>query len=117
LNSLDSETRHLTDFLREYQNEKQWVSSEEKEFQDELTKGIERLNKILEGLIVPDKNNSLLEWITSEQVMRRLEISERTLANWRKSGKLPFSQIEHKLFYHTGDLEKLLIQGYKKNVK
>jgi hypothetical protein len=117
LNYLNSDSDLLSDFLRSYQNEKQWVSSEDKEFQDELIKGIERLNKILEGLIVPDKNNSLLGWITSGQVILRLEISERTLASWRKSGKLPCSKIEQKIFYQTSDLEKLLLQGYKKKVK
>jgi len=86
----DSETDRLSDFLRDYQNEKEWVSPEEKEYQEKLIKGIERLNQILEGIKIPDKNDSLRNWITTEQVMRQFEISERTLAYWRKSGKLPF---------------------------
>ena len=112
-----SETDRLSDFLRGYQKEKEWVSPEEKEFQENLIRGIERLNQILEGIIIPDKNDSLRNWITTEQVMRQFEISERTLANWRKSGKLPFSRIEHKFYYHAGDLEKLLAHSYKKKVK
>jgi len=110
----DSETDRLSDFLRDYQNEKEWVSPEEKEYQEKLIKGIERLNQILEGIKIPDKNDSLRNWITTEQVMRQFEISERTLAYWRKSGKLPFSRIEHKFFYQTSDLERLLTQGYIK---
>jgi DNA-binding transcriptional MerR regulator len=113
----ESETDRLSDFLRDYQNEKEWVSPEEKEYQEKLIQGIERLNQILEGIIIPDKNDSLRNWITTEQVMSQFEISERTLAYWRKSGKLPFSRIEHKFFYHTADLEKLFAIGYIKKVK
>lgn len=44
----------------------------------------------------------------SQDVCLRLNISPRTLQTLRDNGKLPYSQIQHKIFYKPGDVEALL---------
>lgn len=44
----------------------------------------------------------------SQDVCLRLNISPRTLQTLRDNGKLPYSQIQHKIFYKPEDVEALL---------
>lgn len=44
----------------------------------------------------------------SQDVCLRLNISLRTLQTLRDTGKLPYSQIQHKIFYKPKDVEALL---------
>lgn len=45
----------------------------------------------------------------SQDVCIRLNISPRTLQTLRDNGKLPYSQIQHKIFYKPDDVEALLV--------
>lgn len=47
-------------------------------------------------------------WIDSQDACLRLNISPRTLQTLRDNGKLPYSQIQHKIFYKPDDVEALL---------
>ena len=51
---------------------------------------------------------NLSTWMDSQDVCLRLNISPRTLQTLRDNGKLPYSQIQHKIFYKPGDVEALL---------
>lgn len=51
---------------------------------------------------------NLSAWMDSQDVCLRLNISSRTLQTLRDNGKLPYSQIQHKIFYKPGDVEALL---------
>ena len=51
---------------------------------------------------------NLSAWMDSQDVCLRLNISPRTLQTLRDNGKLPYSQIQHKIFYKPGDVEALL---------
>lgn len=57
----------------------------------------------------------------SQDVCLRLNISPRTLQTLRDNGKLPYSQIQHKVFYKSEDVEALLtfvgLQQKKKILK
>lgn len=44
----------------------------------------------------------------SQDVCLKLNISPRTLQTLRDNGKLPYSQIQHKIFYKPDDVEALL---------
>lgn len=44
----------------------------------------------------------------SQDVCRKLNISSRTLQSLRDNDKLPYSQIQHKIFYKPDDVEALL---------
>ncbi|PLX05716.1 MAG: hypothetical protein C0596_19150 [Marinilabiliales bacterium] len=41
-------------------------------------------------------------------------MSKRTLQAYRDEGKIPFSQIVHKLYYKASDIEKFLKKNYNK---
>ena len=48
-------------------------------------------------------------WLDNQDVCLRLNISLRTLQTFRDTGKLPYSQINHKMYYKTEDVESLLL--------
>lgn len=50
----------------------------------------------------------LSKWLDNENVCRLLGISKRTLQTYRDNGTLPYSQINHKMFYKASDIEALL---------
>ena len=52
------------------------------------------------------------EWMDNQDVCRYLNISPRTLQTLRDNGTLPFSQINHKIFYKPED-----VQGIVKKVE
>ena len=53
---------------------------------------IDRLNKEM------GTNENFDEWLDNGDVCRLLNVSKRTLQSYRDTGKLPFSQINHKVF-------------------
>ena len=52
------------------------------------------------------------QWVTPDQVKATLNISNRTLANLKKSGQLPCSKINGLIYYRTIDIENLLKLNY-----
>lgn len=72
--------------------------------------GIEQ--KILS--IVKEAQNPLSErWLDNQQVCQVLNISKRLLQMYRDDKLLPFSQINHKIYYKATDVEKFLSKNYK----
>ncbi len=63
---------------------------------------INRLNKEM------GTNENFDEWLDNGVVCRLLNVSKRTLQSYRDTGKLPFSQINHKVFYKQKDVEAFL---------
>ncbi|WP_280647088.1 MULTISPECIES: helix-turn-helix domain-containing protein [unclassified Dysgonomonas] len=47
----------------------------------------------------------------SADVCRILGISKRTLQTWRNNGKIPFSMLGGKVYFHQSDIDKLLQEG------
>jgi hypothetical protein len=105
----------LRDFLEYYALTEISYEEQQDSTLDEFSQGISKLNEILENLTLPEPVTFMDEWITQDIVLQKLGISERTLASWRKSGKLPYSPIEHKFFYKKQDIEDLLWKSFKKN--
>jgi excisionase family DNA binding protein len=52
-------------------------------------------------------------WIDSADVCRALGISKRTLQTWRNNGKIPFSMLGGKVYFHRSDINELLKGGMK----
>lgn len=50
-------------------------------------------------------------WMDSADVCRTLGISKRTLQTWRNNGKIPFSMLGGKVYYHMADIDNLLRKG------
>ncbi|MCP9613126.1 helix-turn-helix domain-containing protein [Coprobacter sp. LH1063] len=55
------------------------------------------------------------EYLDNQDVCLQLNISKRTLQNYRNTGKLPFTRIGQKIYYRTRDIEKFLNED--KNLK
>ena len=53
-------------------------------------------------------DKALKEWLDSQDVCEILGISKRTLQSYRDNGILPFSQIGHKMFYRSEDVQTVL---------
>lgn len=60
-------------------------------------------------------NKKMSKWLDNAEVCQLLNISKRTLQTYRDNGTLPYSQIRHKIFYKTADVEKLLKRLTEKN--
>ena len=52
------------------------------------------------------RNNE--KWLDNEEVCQLLQISQRTLQSYRDKGTIPFSQIGHKCYYKTSDIEQVI---------
>lgn len=50
----------------------------------------------------------LQKWLDNQEVCDILNISKRTLQNYRDSGKLSYSQIGYKIYYRPEDVEQLI---------
>ena len=59
-----------------------------------------------------ENDRTLHKWMDNQDVCRYLNISPRTLQTLRDNGTLPFSQINHKIFYKPED-----VQGIVKKVE
>lgn len=62
-----------------------------------------------------ERNSRLKTWLDNEDVCRILDISKRTLQSYRDSGKLAFSQINHKIYYKPEDVEAFLLKNLSAN--
>jgi hypothetical protein len=47
-------------------------------------------------------------WLAKRDVMELMQISERTLQNWRTNGIIPYSKIHGKLYYKESDIQQML---------
>lgn len=73
---------------------------------------MERLKEFLDRQQESDSLTSLAQWMDNSDVMRALNISQRTLQTLRSNGTLPYSQIGGKLYYKRADIETLLDRNY-----
>lgn len=53
-------------------------------------------------------DKELNEWLDNQDVCLLLNISPRTLQTLRDNGTLAFSRINHKIFYKSADVEKIV---------
>lgn len=55
-------------------------------------------------------NKQLGKWLDNQDVCMLLNISKRTLQTYRDNGTIPYSQINHKMYYKSEDVEQVLNQ-------
>lgn len=53
-------------------------------------------------------------WLDNQEVCDLLKISKRTLQTYRDESMLPYSQINHKIYYRVSDIERFLKKHYTK---
>ena len=69
-------------------------------------------NRIAE--IVKESQYPLNErWLDNQDVCELLKISKRLLQMYRDENMIPFSQINHKIYYKASDIQKFLTKNYK----
>jgi carbamoylphosphate synthase small subunit len=54
-----------------------------------------------------EQDKSLKKWLDNQDVCLILNISKRTLQTYRDNGTVPYSQINHKIYYKPNDIELL----------
>ena len=54
------------------------------------------------------QDKTLQPWLDNEEVCLLLNIQKRPLQRYRERGLLPCTQIRHKVYYKTADVERLL---------
>jgi hypothetical protein len=52
------------------------------------------------------------DWMDGQDVQLALNISPGTLRSMRRSGKLPFSRINMKIYYKVSDVKALMLENY-----
>ena len=72
------------------------------------TKSVERLQRLLRSQEQQVRNKKPSEWIDTDEVCRMLGIGKRTVHAMRERGELPSSKLEHKIYYRTDDIIRLM---------
>jgi len=70
--------------------------------------GIHQLIELIKAIPFQKPGDELSNWINSEEVIRIMKVSPRTMHTWRRNGTLKCSLIGNKLFYRKTDIEELL---------
>ena len=87
------------------------ISFEKRTF-EEIAAKLDRFVQRVESLCREHGGKETSEWMDNQDVCRYLNILPRTLQTLRDNGTLPFSQINHKIFYKPED-----VQGIVKKVE
>ncbi|CDN32618.1 hypothetical protein BN938_2548 [Mucinivorans hirudinis] len=73
-----------------------------------IMKRIEALADKTEDLCRNTGDKSLKKWLDNQEVCQLLGISKRTLQTYRDNGTLPYTQINHKIYYRPQDVEQAI---------
>ena len=80
------------------------VSIEKKTF-EEMKERFGCFSKHVRELCARYRPPEKMNWMDGADVCEKLGISKRTLQTYRDRGLLPYSQINHKIYYRTEDVE------------
>jgi hypothetical protein len=78
---------------------------------DAYDKILSRLDQIEKKVRNPDTPFNK-EWIDTQEVCQMLNISKRSAQNYRDSGRIPFSNIDGKMYYKYQDIVSILESNY-----
>lgn len=67
----------------------------------------EQLDEIKHVLAEKQKNLKDI-FVDNQDFIQMMNISKRTAQTWRDEGIIAFSQIGHKIYYRTSDIQKLI---------
>lgn len=76
-----------------------------REIQEKLEVLSNKINKI-------QKEKFETQIIDNADFLHLMNISNSTARNWRNKGLIAYSQIENKIYYKVGDIQKLLDDNY-----
>ena len=78
---------------------------------DSMLNGIESIVKYYK----PHLNGE--RFLSNNEVSKKLNVSLRTLQEWRDTGLIPFIQIKGKIIYRQNDIDKLFQKHYFESKK
>jgi hypothetical protein len=89
----------------------------EKDVFDELNEKIDTLYKaVITNGNQSSKSNG--EWVDTKEAIAMLNVTSRSLQNYRDQGLIGFSKVsKKKIYYRKEDIEKMLTQKYVKPFK
>jgi hypothetical protein len=73
---------------------------------EQMQQAFESFTKQVRELCGENRNSG--QWLNNSEVCGLLRISLRTLQSYRDNGTLPYSQIGHKCWYRTSDIEQFI---------
>lgn len=84
------------------------ISNIEKSVFEAIMSRFENFAVRLENLFDKQGDKSLNTWLDNQDVCQILNISPRTLQTYRDTGRLAFTQVNHKIYYKPQDVQKLI---------
>lgn len=85
-------------------------------FYDEAEKVLKRIDEQVTLIVAKIKVGSKLDpediFFDNQEMMRVMNISKRTLQEWRNTGYIGFSQLGNKIYYTLADIQKLMKENY-----
>lgn len=83
------------------------ISIEKKTF-EEMTAKFDEFVKRIENACLRNSAKGMGEWLDNQEVCKLLNICPRTLQTLRDNGTLAYSQIQHKIYYKAGDVQRIV---------
>ncbi len=85
---------------------------------ESFQKLIDKLDQVHQELVkLQDPKKELSKkWIDTYDVCHVLNISRRTLTNYLRDGRLPYSKIDGKNFFKLDDVEQFLLNNFGKHL-
>ena len=77
----------------------------EKKTFEEMKERFNRFSEHVEQLCSRYRPPEKMNWLDNADVCEKLNVSKRTLQTYRDGGLLAYSQINHKIYYRTEDVE------------
>ena len=78
-----------------------------------LKKGTKDAERLMEGFRPPFAGE---RYLTDKEVISLLKVSRRTLQEYRTERKIPYIVFGGKVLYRETDIEKLLMDNYRKAI-
>jgi hypothetical protein len=90
------------------------IAIEKKTF-EQMMQSFDSFAGLVKNLCGNERDNE--NWFDNEAVCKLLTISQRTLQSYRDNGTIPFSQIGHKRYNRTADIEQFINEQQNKTQK
>ena len=85
----------------------------QKEAFEEMAAKFSRFSDRVNELLAKQGSKSLNRWMDNQEVCQQLNISPRTLQDYRNNGIIAYYQLGGKILYKESDIESMLAANYR----
>ena len=85
----------------------------QKEAFEEMAAKFSRFSDRVNELLAKQGGKSLNRWMDNQEVCQQLNISPRTLQDYRNNGMIAYYQLGGKILYKESDIERMLAANYR----